>query len=75
MLLGATAAQSKSNFIAWVDDLISSVATEDCKAYALFGVWNFYQPQFLWIYESAGQTHQITGMDIRHHEMSSSHYT
>lgn len=36
-MLGATAAQSKSNFIDWVDNLISSVATEDCKVYALSG--------------------------------------
>ena len=37
MLLGATAAQSKANFIAWVDDLVASVAIKDCKVYALSG--------------------------------------
>ena len=38
MLLGTTAAISKTNFIDWVDNLISSVATEECKAYTVTGV-------------------------------------
>ena len=37
MLLGATAATSKANFVAWVDDLVSSVAKEDCKVYTMSG--------------------------------------
>ena len=35
MLLGATATDSKSNFIQWVDEMITSVAIERCKVYLL----------------------------------------
>ena len=38
LLLGATATDSKSNFIQWVDKVVTSVATEHCKVYLLSGV-------------------------------------
>ena len=38
VLLGATAADSKANFIKWVDDMVTSVATDRCKVYLLSGV-------------------------------------
>ena len=35
MLLGATAAASKANFKAWVDDLVASVVTEEFNLYSM----------------------------------------
>ena len=37
MLLGATAAESKINFMDWMDNLVSSVAGEESKLYTLSG--------------------------------------
>ena len=31
VLLGATPAESKDNFIEWVDDVVASIATERCR--------------------------------------------
>lgn len=38
MLLGADAAQSKANFMNWVDQVITSVCPESCKVYTFSGV-------------------------------------
>ena len=38
MLLGASAAASKANFEAWVDDLVTSMATEECNLYSMSGI-------------------------------------
>ena len=37
MLLGATATDSKTSFVQWVDDMVMSVATDHCKVYLLSG--------------------------------------
>ena len=37
MLLGATAAESKTKFMDWMDNLVSSVVGEEAKLYTLSG--------------------------------------
>ena len=38
VLLGRTAAESKTNFMNWVDDLVASVAGEQSKVYSYHGI-------------------------------------
>ena len=38
VLLGATATQSKTFFIDWVDNLVASIGTNSCKVYTASGV-------------------------------------
>ena len=38
MLLGATAAKSKTFFINWVDNLVASIGTNSCKVYTASGI-------------------------------------
>ena len=38
VLLGATAAKSKTFFINWVDNLVASIGTNSCKVYTASGI-------------------------------------